>query len=56
MRVEAQLGKERETRLQVTLHKAEKMIEEKITLDIIFKATFLLQNLHNTIIHCYALC
>lgn len=38
MRVEAQLGKKREIKLQVTLHKAEKMIEEKITLDIIFQS------------------
>lgn len=40
-------GKKRETKLQITLHRAEKMIEEKIKLDIIFKAVFLLENLNN---------
>lgn len=52
MRAEAQLGKKRETNLQVTLHKAEKMIEEQITLEIIFKAAFLLVNLKtSTVMH-----
>lgn len=41
MRVEAQLGKKKETKIQVRLHKGEnKISEEKITLEIILKVHF----------------